>query len=71
MAETKASAPPKAKSTSASATAEHVVEGEESYEKGYWGVRTNPHPDEAFALTTGPDAPVTDQLGNPVETETD
>ncbi len=49
--------------------AEHVTEGEESYEKGYWGTRDNPFDDEEFALTTGPDAPLQDLQGNPVDVD--
>lgn len=44
-----------------------VSEGDEGYEKGYWGTRDNPFADEEFALTTGPDAPLQDLRGNPVE----
>jgi hypothetical protein len=58
-----------AQSKSQSTQPEHVAEGEDAQEAGYWGTRDNPFPDEDFALTTGPDAPVTDDLGNPVDVE--
>lgn len=48
---------------------EFVEEGEAAQEKGYWGTRNNPFDDEEFALTTGPDAPVQDMAGNPVDVE--
>ena len=44
---------------------EFVVEGQESYEKGYWGLRENPHDDEEFTLQTGPNSPLQDARGNP------
>jgi hypothetical protein len=48
---------------------EFVTEGKEAQEAGYWGTRDNPFPDEAFALTTGPDAPLQDAQGNPVDVD--
>lgn len=69
MSESKTAAKQSATKSADSNKGKHVSEGEAAQEAGYWGVRDNPHPDEAFALTTGPDAPVTDQLGNPVDVE--
>lgn len=53
--------------TTSDKNGEFVAEGADAQEAGYWGTRDNPFPDEAFALTTGPDAPLTDMLGNPVD----
>ena len=68
MAESKSTS----KSTSASEPGKtkdpnFVEEGEAAQEAGYWGKRENPFPDEDFTLTTGPDAPVQDAQGKPVE----
>jgi hypothetical protein len=80
MAEAKSSeskSAPKAatKSTKEVSTEPHygdqVIEGEESYEKGYWGTRATPFADEEFALTTGPNSPITDLQGNPTGIDPD
>ena len=56
-------------STSSPKKGEFVVEGQDAQDAGYWGTRDNPFADEEFALTTGPDAPLQDMSGNPVEVD--
>ena len=72
MAETKQPVAPKsapASESKSSKKGEFVQEGEDAQEKGYWGTRDNPVEDEEFALTTGPDAPITDAQGNPLDVD--
>ena len=55
-----------------SKSGEFVPEGtKEAQEAGYWGTRDNPFEDEEFALTTGPNAPLTDDNGNPLDIDKD
>ena len=44
---------------------DHVVEGEDAQEAGYWGTRPNAFDDAEFALTTGPDSPGERDLNDP------
>jgi hypothetical protein len=67
MAEAKSAPPSKSSDKQKSSDTEHVHEGEEAQQAGYWGTRDNAFADEEFSLTTGPDAPVTDAHGNPVD----
>ena len=56
---------PKSGQRSTRSGGQTVTEGQESYEKGYWGLRENPHDDEEFTLQTGPNSPLQDARGNP------
>jgi len=70
--ESKSSSPQKSsKSSSGPKRGEYVNEGQEAYEAGYWGTRDNPYADEEFALTTGPNAPLQDLQGNPIDIDKD
>jgi hypothetical protein len=42
---------------------EHVTEGDDAQEAGYWGVRPTEIDDAEYTLATGPDAPYDEELG--------
>jgi hypothetical protein len=50
---------------------EFVNEAEDAYEKGYWGVRETPFSDEEFTVASGPNSPVTDLAGRPLDVDPD
>jgi hypothetical protein len=52
MAETKSSS-----KSAPETTGQALADPDEVQAHGWLGVRNNPYPDEAFALTTGPDSP--------------
>jgi hypothetical protein len=49
-----AAVPPKGGSPE---TTGELVEHDKAYETGWLGIRNNPHADEEYALTSGPESP--------------
>lgn len=50
---------PKSKSGGGGApeTSGELVAGEDAYKTGWFGSRNNPHADEEYAITSGPESP--------------